>query len=79
MDFDLGDDIWDDIDDEKLVFASNFVSRELGKFISTNLFLSYIQIILQDIFDNKLLQYTMNRTTWNFCLIYLTDRFIILP
>ncbi|KAF4793067.1 hypothetical protein TURU_114568 [Turdus rufiventris] len=29
VDFDLGDDIWDDIDDEKLVFASNFVSREL--------------------------------------------------
>lgn len=49
MDFDLRDDIWDDIDDEKLVFASNFVSIELGKFISTNFFLSYIQIILQDI------------------------------
>ncbi|XP_032923532.1 probable ATP-dependent DNA helicase HFM1 [Catharus ustulatus] len=29
VDFDLRDDIWDDIDDEKLVFASNFVSREL--------------------------------------------------
>ncbi|XP_063263555.1 probable ATP-dependent DNA helicase HFM1 isoform X1 [Prinia subflava] len=29
VDFELGDDIWDDIDDEKLVFASNFVSREL--------------------------------------------------
>ncbi|KAM4896084.1 LOW QUALITY PROTEIN: putative ATP-dependent DNA helicase HFM1 [Sylvia borin] len=29
VDFELRDDIWDDIDDEKLVFASNFVSREL--------------------------------------------------
>lgn len=38
MDFELRDDIWDDIDDEKLVFASNFVSRELGKVISTNIF-----------------------------------------
>lgn len=47
MDFELGDDIWDDIDDEKLVFASNFVSKELGKVISTNIFLSYIQIFLQ--------------------------------
>ncbi|XP_068055963.1 probable ATP-dependent DNA helicase HFM1 isoform X5 [Anomalospiza imberbis] len=28
VDFELRDDIWDDIDDEKLVFASNFVSRE---------------------------------------------------
>lgn len=46
MNFELRDDIWDDIDDEKLVFASNFVSRESGKVISTNCFLSYIQIIL---------------------------------
>lgn len=46
MDFELRDDIWDDIDDEKLVFASNFVSRELGKVISTDFFLSYVQIIL---------------------------------
>lgn len=38
MDFELRDDIWDDIDDEKLVFASNFVSGELGKVISTNIF-----------------------------------------
>ncbi|KAF2984461.1 hypothetical protein EK904_003406, partial [Melospiza melodia maxima] len=29
VNFELRDDIWDDIDDEKLVFASNFVSREL--------------------------------------------------
>ncbi|XP_015491519.1 probable ATP-dependent DNA helicase HFM1 isoform X3 [Parus major] len=29
VDFELRDDIWDDIDDEKLVLASNFVSREL--------------------------------------------------
>ncbi|XP_027550183.1 probable ATP-dependent DNA helicase HFM1 isoform X3 [Neopelma chrysocephalum] len=29
MDFEMRDDIWDDIDDDKLVFASNFVSREL--------------------------------------------------
>ncbi|XP_066048584.1 probable ATP-dependent DNA helicase HFM1 isoform X3 [Chamaea fasciata] len=29
VDFELRDDIWGDIDDEKLVFASNFVSREL--------------------------------------------------
>ncbi|XP_017585422.1 PREDICTED: probable ATP-dependent DNA helicase HFM1 isoform X8 [Corvus brachyrhynchos] len=31
VDFELRDDIWDDIDDEKLVFASNFVSRELDE------------------------------------------------
>ncbi|GAB0192983.1 probable ATP-dependent DNA helicase HFM1 [Grus japonensis] len=29
VDFELRDDVWDDIDDEKLVFASNFASREL--------------------------------------------------
>ncbi|KAJ7410423.1 hypothetical protein WISP_108614 [Willisornis vidua] len=29
VNFETRDDIWDDIDDEKLVFASNFVSREL--------------------------------------------------
>ncbi|XP_041886180.1 probable ATP-dependent DNA helicase HFM1 isoform X8 [Corvus kubaryi] len=31
VDFELRDDIWDDIDDEKLLFASNFVSRELDE------------------------------------------------
>ncbi|XP_017927839.1 probable ATP-dependent DNA helicase HFM1 isoform X1 [Manacus vitellinus] len=31
MDFEMRDDIWDDIDDDKLVFASNFVSRELDE------------------------------------------------
>ncbi|XP_056212401.1 probable ATP-dependent DNA helicase HFM1 [Falco biarmicus] len=31
VDFELRDDVWDDIDDEKLVFASNFASRELDK------------------------------------------------
>ncbi|XP_014106062.1 PREDICTED: probable ATP-dependent DNA helicase HFM1 [Pseudopodoces humilis] len=31
VDFELRDDIWDDIDDEKLVLASNFVSRELDE------------------------------------------------
>ncbi|XP_072788831.1 probable ATP-dependent DNA helicase HFM1 isoform X4 [Taeniopygia guttata] len=29
VDFELRNDIWDDIDDDKLVFASNFVNREL--------------------------------------------------
>ncbi|XP_009952005.1 PREDICTED: probable ATP-dependent DNA helicase HFM1, partial [Leptosomus discolor] len=29
VDFELRSDFWDDIDDEKLVFASNFASREL--------------------------------------------------
>ncbi|XP_010009219.1 PREDICTED: probable ATP-dependent DNA helicase HFM1, partial [Nestor notabilis] len=29
VDFELRDDVWDDIDDEKLVFASNFDSRDL--------------------------------------------------
>ncbi|KAJ7411127.1 hypothetical protein BTVI_51082 [Pitangus sulphuratus] len=29
VDFEMRDDIWDDIDDDKLVLASNFVSREL--------------------------------------------------
>ncbi|KAK4819677.1 hypothetical protein QYF61_009786, partial [Mycteria americana] len=29
MDFELRDDVWDEIDDEKLIFASNFASREL--------------------------------------------------
>ncbi|XP_035756812.1 probable ATP-dependent DNA helicase HFM1 [Egretta garzetta] len=29
MDFELRDDVWDDIDDEKLLLASNFASREL--------------------------------------------------
>lgn len=47
MDFELTDDVWDDIDDEKLVFASNFTSRELGKVILTKFFVSYIKIILQ--------------------------------
>lgn len=37
MDFELTDDVWNDIDDEKLVFASNFTSRELGKVILTSL------------------------------------------
>nr|XP_010301135.1 PREDICTED: probable ATP-dependent DNA helicase HFM1 [Balearica regulorum gibbericeps] len=31
VDFELRDDVWDDIDDEKLVFASNFASRELDE------------------------------------------------
>ncbi|XP_069645309.1 probable ATP-dependent DNA helicase HFM1 [Haliaeetus albicilla] len=31
VDFKLTDDVWDDIDDEKLVFASNFTSRELDE------------------------------------------------
>ncbi|KAM6199618.1 LOW QUALITY PROTEIN: putative ATP-dependent DNA helicase HFM1 [Sarcoramphus papa] len=31
VDFELGDDVWDDIDDEKLVFASNLASRELDE------------------------------------------------
>ncbi|XP_072723745.1 probable ATP-dependent DNA helicase HFM1 [Ciconia boyciana] len=31
MDFELRDDVWDDIDDEKLIFASNFASRELDE------------------------------------------------
>ncbi|KAM9621205.1 putative ATP-dependent DNA helicase HFM1 [Morphnus guianensis] len=31
VDFELTDDVWDDIDDEKLVFASNFTSRELDE------------------------------------------------
>ncbi|XP_064928684.1 probable ATP-dependent DNA helicase HFM1 isoform X1 [Columba livia] len=31
VDFELRDDVWDDIDDEKLVFASNFANRELDK------------------------------------------------
>ncbi|OWK64380.1 putative ATP-dependent DNA helicase HFM1 [Lonchura striata] len=33
VDFELRDDIWDDIDDDKLVFASNFVNRELDFFL----------------------------------------------
>ncbi|XP_028940943.1 probable ATP-dependent DNA helicase HFM1 [Antrostomus carolinensis] len=31
VDFAMRDDVWDDIDDEKLVFASNFASRELDE------------------------------------------------
>ncbi|XP_014794444.1 PREDICTED: probable ATP-dependent DNA helicase HFM1 [Calidris pugnax] len=31
VDFELRDDVWDDIDDEKLVLASNFASRELDE------------------------------------------------
>ncbi|XP_027746493.1 probable ATP-dependent DNA helicase HFM1 isoform X5 [Empidonax traillii] len=31
VDFEMRDDIWDDIDDDKLVLASNFVSRELDE------------------------------------------------
>nr|XP_009478880.1 PREDICTED: probable ATP-dependent DNA helicase HFM1 [Pelecanus crispus] len=31
VDFELRDDVWDDIDDEKLVFASSFASRELDE------------------------------------------------
>ncbi|XP_059678055.1 probable ATP-dependent DNA helicase HFM1 [Gavia stellata] len=31
VDFEWRDDVWDDIDDEKLVFASNFASRELDE------------------------------------------------
>ena len=49
VDFELRDDVWDDIDDEKLVFASNFASRELGEVILTKVFVSCIQIILQAI------------------------------
>lgn len=49
VDFELRDDVWDDIDDEKLVFASNFANRELGKVILTKLFVSYLQIISQAI------------------------------
>ncbi|KAM6128725.1 LOW QUALITY PROTEIN: putative ATP-dependent DNA helicase HFM1 [Phoenicopterus ruber ruber] len=30
VDFELRDDVWDDIDDEKLAFASDFANRELG-------------------------------------------------
>ncbi|XP_030349466.1 probable ATP-dependent DNA helicase HFM1 [Strigops habroptila] len=32
VDFELRDDVWDDIDDEKLVFASNFDSRDLDEY-----------------------------------------------
>ena len=49
VDFELRDDVWDDIDDDKLVFASNFAGRELGKVILTEFFVSYVQIILQAI------------------------------
>ncbi|XP_071666542.1 probable ATP-dependent DNA helicase HFM1 isoform X2 [Patagioenas fasciata] len=31
VDFELREDVWDDIDDEKLVFASNFANRESDK------------------------------------------------
>ncbi|XP_009870563.1 PREDICTED: probable ATP-dependent DNA helicase HFM1 [Apaloderma vittatum] len=31
LDFELREDVWDDIDDEKLVLASNFASRELDE------------------------------------------------
>ncbi|KAM9009070.1 putative ATP-dependent DNA helicase HFM1 [Ara ararauna] len=31
VDFELQDDVWDDIDDEKLVFANNFDSRDLDE------------------------------------------------
>lgn len=47
VDFELRDDVWDDIDDEKLVFASNFANRELGKVILTKLFVSYLQMVSQ--------------------------------
>lgn len=47
VDFELQDDVWDDIDDEKLVFASNFDSRDLGMvnkilcFLCRNYFTGY--------------------------------------
>ncbi|XP_064004052.1 probable ATP-dependent DNA helicase HFM1 [Pogoniulus pusillus] len=31
VDFELNSDVWDDIDDDKLVFASNFATRELDE------------------------------------------------
>lgn len=36
MSAELRDDVWDDLDDEVLVVASNLFSRELGKIILTN-------------------------------------------
>ncbi|KAM6343166.1 LOW QUALITY PROTEIN: putative ATP-dependent DNA helicase HFM1 [Alca torda] len=44
VDFELRDDIWDDIDDEKLVLASNFASRELGK-DETNIQNSVVSVV----------------------------------
>lgn len=42
VDFELREDVWDDIDDEKLVLASNFDSKELGKVILTKFFVYYV-------------------------------------